>query len=54
MTASATPHAWMPHQALRISSSSDLPLPAAKAAPRVLGLLGHVRPQAHMATKAVI
>jgi hypothetical protein len=54
MTDSATPHAWMTHMALRISTSSGLPLQPAKAAPCVLDLLGHARPQSHAATKPVI
>jgi len=39
----------MTHLALRISASSGLPLPPAKAAPCVLDLLGRVRPQTHLA-----
>ncbi len=60
MTASATTHAWMTRMALRMPASSGLPLPSAKAAPclcprgYVLDLLDHARPQAHVATKAVI
>lgn len=42
-------HTWMAHLALRISVSSGLPLPPAKAAPCVLDLLGQSRPQAHLA-----
>lgn len=54
MTASTTTHPWMTRVALRISASSDLPLQPAKAAPCVLDLLGHSRPQAYVAMKAVI
>ncbi len=42
MTASPTTHTWMTRMARRISSSS------------ILELLGHARPQAHVAWKAVI
>jgi hypothetical protein len=45
----STPHTWMTRVALRISASSGLPLQPAKAAPCVLDLLGHARPQAHAA-----
>jgi hypothetical protein len=54
MTASATTHTRMTRVALRISASSGLPLAPPKAAPCVLDLLGHSRPPAHAATKAVI
>jgi hypothetical protein len=54
MTGTTTPHTWMTHPALRISSSSDLPLPPAKAAPCVLDLLGQSRPQAHAVMTPVI
>ncbi len=54
MTNSPTPHAWMTHVALRISASSGLPLQPAKAAPCVLDLLGHARPQSHVARELVI
>jgi hypothetical protein len=54
MTDSASTRTWMPPVALRISASSGLPLQPAKAAPCVLDLLGHVRPQAHVTTKSVI
>jgi hypothetical protein len=54
MTTSATTHTWMTRLALRISASSGLPSAPPKAAPCVLDLLGHTRPQAHVATKAVI
>jgi hypothetical protein len=54
MVASAIPHAWMTHMALRISASSGLPLQPAKAAPCVLDLLGHVRPQSHAIAEATI
>ena len=54
MTTSTTPHTWMTRVALRISASSGLPLAPPKAAPCVLDLLGHARPQAHAAMKAVI
>ncbi len=54
MTSSTTTHAWMTRMARRMPSSSGLPLQPAKAAPCVLGLLGHARPQAHAAMKEVI
>ena len=54
MTTSTTAHTWMTCVALRISASSGLPLAPPKAAPCVLDLLGHTRPQAHTAMKAVI
>jgi hypothetical protein len=44
-----TRHTWMTRLALRISASSGLPLPPAKAAPCVLDLLDQSRPQAHLA-----
>jgi len=50
MLGSATRHTWMTRLARRISASSGLPLPPAKAAPCVLDLLGQARPQAHLAT----
>ncbi len=50
----ATPHTWMTRVALRISASSGLPLQPAKAAPCVLDLLGHTRPQAHAAAELAI
>jgi len=49
-----TPHTWMAAVALRISASSGLPLQPAKAAPCVLDLLGHARPQAHAAVRSGI
>lgn len=54
MVGSTTMHTWMTRLALRISSSSGLPLPPAKAAPCVLDLLGQARPQAHLAKKPTI
>jgi hypothetical protein len=42
-------HTWMTRPALRVSASSGLPLPPAKAAPCVLDLLGQARPQLHLA-----
>lgn len=54
MTASTTTHAGMTRMALRISASSGLPLEPPKAAPCVLDLLGHARPQSHVTMKAVI
>ncbi len=54
MTAFTTTHTWMTPVALRISSSSGLPLAPPKAAPCVLDLLDHGRPQSHAAMKAVI
>jgi hypothetical protein len=49
-----TPHTWMTCVALRMPSSSGLPLAPPKAAPCVLDLLGHARPQAHAALKPII
>jgi hypothetical protein len=40
--------------ALRISASSGLPLAPPKAAPCVLDLLGHARPQSHAAVESTI
>jgi hypothetical protein len=54
MTALTTTHAWMTHVALRISASSGLPLAPPKAAPCVLDLFDHARPQSHAAMEAVI
>jgi hypothetical protein len=54
MTATTTTHTWMTRLARRISASSGLPLQPAKAAPCVLDLLGHARPQAYAAMEAVI
>jgi len=54
MPAFPTKHTWMPRLAHRISASSGLPLPPAKAAPCVLDLLDQPRPQAHLARKAGI
>jgi hypothetical protein len=54
MTGPATTHTWMTRVALRISASLGLPLQPAKAAPCVLNLLGHARPQSHVAAKPVI
>jgi hypothetical protein len=45
-------HTWMTRLALRISSSSGLPLPPAKAAPCVLDLLDQSRPQVHLAVQS--
>jgi hypothetical protein len=54
MPASPTKHTWMTRLAHRISASSGLPLPPAKAAPCVLDLLDQPRPQAHFAREAGI
>jgi hypothetical protein len=54
MTNLTTPHAWMTRVALRISASSGLPLAPPKAAPCVLDLLDHARPQSHAAMRLVI
>jgi hypothetical protein len=54
MTAFPTTHTRMTRLARRMSSSSGLPLPPAKASPYVLDLLGQVRPRAHAAGKAAI
>jgi len=44
-----TLHTWMTPVALHITASSGLPLAPPKAAPCVLDLLGHARPQVHTA-----
>jgi len=54
MVDATTPHIWMTRVALRISASSGLPLAPPKAAPCVLDLLGHVRPQSHAAVASTI
>ncbi len=54
MPDSTTTHTWMTPVALRISASSGLPLAPPKAAPCVLELLGHDRPQAHVAIESGI
>jgi hypothetical protein len=54
MVDSLTTHTWMADVALRISSSSGLPLAPPKAAPCVLDLLGHVRPQSHAVRESTI
>jgi hypothetical protein len=54
MVDSTTPHTWMTRVALRISASSGLPLAPPKAAPCVLDLLGHARPQSHAAAESTI
>lgn len=54
MASSATLHTWMAPVALRSSASSGLPLAPPKAAPCVLDLLGHERPQAYTVTKETI
>ena len=54
MTASATDHARMTAVALRISTSSGLPLAPPKAAPCVLDLLDRARPQSQVAVQPVI
>jgi len=54
MVSSATLHTWMAPVALRSSASSGLPLAPPKAAPCVLDLLDHERPQAHTVTKETI
>jgi hypothetical protein len=54
MIASTTRHTWMTRLALRISASSALPLPPAKAAACVLDLLGQARPQSHLVAEATI
>jgi hypothetical protein len=54
MTTSATTHTRMTRVAPRISASSGLPLAPPRAAPCALDLLGHTRPQAHLAPKEVI
>jgi hypothetical protein len=54
MTTFAIKHTRMAHMALRIPSSSDLPVPPAQAAPCVLDLLGHEHPRMNATTKAAI
>jgi hypothetical protein len=54
MIGSTIRHTWMTRLALRISSSSGLSLPSAKAAPCVLDLLDQERPQAHLAMEPII
>jgi hypothetical protein len=54
MTATATTHTWMARMARRSSSSSVAGVAMPRFAPCVLDLLGHARPQAHVATEAVI
>jgi hypothetical protein len=54
MTNLMAPHAWMTRVPLRISASSGLPLAPPKAAPCVLDLLDHARPQSHAAMRLVI
>jgi hypothetical protein len=54
MSDTTTEHTWMTPVALRISSSSGLPLPPAKAAPCVLDLLDHARHQTHAVVNSII
>jgi len=54
MTATPTPHAWMPPVAHRRSSSSVARVLIARVAPCVLDLLDHSRPQTHAVEEAVI
>jgi hypothetical protein len=54
MIVSTAKHTWVTRLALRISASSGLPLPPAKAAPCVLDLLGQARPQSHLAGDLLI
>jgi hypothetical protein len=54
MTSSTTLHPWMAPVVPRISASSGLPLAPPKAAPCVLDLLGHERPQGYTAAKEAI
>jgi hypothetical protein len=60
-----TRHIWMSHMARRIqrlqgavrarrASSSGSPLAPPKASPCVLDLLGHARPQSHLAMESTI
>ena len=53
MNDSMTNHTWMTRMARRISASSGLPLQPAKAAPCVLDLLDHARPQARPVMEAL-
>jgi hypothetical protein len=54
MTATATTHTWMARMARRSTSSSVARVALTRFVPSVLDLLGHARPQAHVATEAVI
>ncbi len=54
MNASPTTYTRMTDMVHRRSSSSVARLPSANVAPCVLDLLGHVRPQAHVAKEALI
>jgi hypothetical protein len=54
MSSSTTTRTWMTCVALRISASSGLPLAPPKAAPCVLDLLGHARPQSHVVVELLI
>jgi hypothetical protein len=49
-----TRHTWIPHMALRISSSSGSSLAPPKAPLCVLDLLGYLRNQPHLAMEATI
>jgi hypothetical protein len=54
MTATATTHPWMARMARRSSSSSVARVALPRFAPCVLDLLGHARPQVHVAAEAII
>jgi hypothetical protein len=54
MVEGIAPRTRMTAVALRISSSSGLPLAPPKAAPCVLDLLGHDTPRAHAAMPSTI
>jgi hypothetical protein len=54
MTDSMTMHTWVTRLAHRSSASSVARVLQARFAPCVLDLLGQPRPQAHMATEAII
>jgi hypothetical protein len=54
MPATPTTHTWMTRMARRSSSSSVARVALPRFAPCVLDLLGHARPQAHVAREAGI
>jgi hypothetical protein len=49
MPPTLTEHTWLTRMARRISASSGARVLVARFAPCVLDLLGHARPQAHLA-----
>jgi hypothetical protein len=54
MTDSTNTYTWLTRVARRISSSSVARVLTARVAPCVLDLLGHARPQAHVAMQPII